>query len=113
MAKNSHKIKLQKPENFFKKPIKIEFKQLVKAISKDITHLATGKWEEMANDTVETFSALGIVTKPEELAFILIKRALTKAVYRLISESIATQLAEIKQTADVPEIVNSLRQIPI
>ena len=56
-----------KPIPLLKKSLKFDFKLLFKSISKGITHAATGKWEEIGNDTTETLAAFGLQTDPGEL----------------------------------------------
>src|SRR5208337_1379843 len=88
------------PQNVFFKPLTVEPKALFKALSKGVGHTAVGKWEELANDTVEALSAIGLATEPGELAFLLIRRSITKALFDLIGESASQSLAETKKDED-------------
>ncbi len=97
MVKSNPKLKATKPKNIFKKPLHADFKELFKALSKGIGHTATGKWDEIATDTVEALSAIGLATEPGELAFLLIRRSLTKALFDLVGESASQQLADAKK----------------
>jgi len=49
---------------------------------------------ELGNDTVETLSAVGLTTEPGELAFLLIRRSLTKALFDLVGESASQYLTQ-------------------
>jgi len=53
-----------KTKNTFTKPLKADFKELFKALSKGIGHIAIGKWEEVGADTVEALSAIGLSHRP-------------------------------------------------
>ena len=99
--KPSPKLKATKPEGVFEKQFKVEFKQLFKALSKGVGHAAFGKWEEIGNDAVETLSAVGLETKPEELAFLLIQRSINKALFELVGESASQQLIDAEKDSDV------------
>ncbi len=106
MAKSNPKLKATRPKNVFKKPLKADFKELFKALSKGIGHTACGKWEEIGTDAVEALSAIGLATEPGELAFLLIRRSITKALFDLVGESAGQQLAEAK--ADTEAFVEQL-----
>ena len=102
----SPKLKVKKPVSTLFKPVKADFKDLFKALAKGVGHTATGKWIELGSDAVETLSALGVATEPGELAFLLIRRSLTTAVFELVGDS-ASQLSDTV-AADADELVDSL-----
>ncbi len=100
------KLRARKPKNVFKKPLSGDFKELFKALSKGVVHGVSGKWEERGSDTVEALSAIGLENKPEELAFLLIRRSITKALFDLVGESASQSLAETK--VDEPALIEQL-----
>jgi uncharacterized protein YjbI with pentapeptide repeats len=106
----SPKLKVQKPVSVLFKPVKADFKDLFKALAKGIGHTATGKWVELGADAVEALAALGLTTEPGELAYLLIRRSLTMAVFELVGDS-ASQLSD-KAAADADALVDSLN-LPI
>jgi len=106
MAKSNPKIKASKPKGVFEKPLQVDFKELFKALSKGIGHATCGKWEELGADTAEALSAIGLATEPEELAFLLIRRSITKALFDLVGESSSQQLADAN--ADTDALVEQL-----
>lgn len=75
------------PVAFLHKKVKFDLKPVFKGVTKLITHAATLKLEELGNDTVETLTGLGLESTPNELAFILIKRALSAAFLELAEDS--------------------------
>ena len=99
-------MNVKKPVSVLFKPVKADFKDLFKALAKGVGHTATGKWIELGSDSVEALSALGLATEPGELAFLLIRRSLTMAVFELLGDS-ASQLSE-KTAADADALVDSL-----
>ena len=100
MAKSNPKLKAAKPKSVFEKPLQVDYKEMFKALSKGIIHTACGKWEEVGNDAVETLSAIGMATDPEELAFLLIRRSITKALFDLVGEIASQQLIEAKNDSE-------------
>jgi hypothetical protein len=102
----SPKLKVKKPVSALFKPVKADFKDLFKALAKGVGHTATGKWFDLGTDAVETLSALGLATDPGELAFLLIRRSLTMAVFELVGDS-ANQLSDTAEV-DADELVDSL-----
>ncbi|MEK6334004.1 MAG: pentapeptide repeat-containing protein [Acidobacteriota bacterium] len=105
-SKLTPKLKTQKPVPVLFKPIKVDFKDLFKALAKAIGHTAAGKWIELGADAVEALSALGLKTEPGELAFVLIRRSLTMAVFELVGDS-ASQFSDLLP-ADADSLVDSL-----
>src|SRR6476659_3293320 len=102
----SPKLKVKKPVSVFFKPVKADFKDLFKALAKGVGHTATGKWIELGADAVEALAALGLTTGPGELAFLLIRRSLTMAIFELLGDS-ASQLSATP-AADAEALADSL-----
>jgi hypothetical protein len=93
-------LKAAAPRNVLVKPLKFEFKALFKALAKGVGRTAAGKWEELATDAVETLSAIGLATDPEELAFLLIRRSAAKALFELVGDSANLLPLDSKPAAD-------------
>lgn len=104
---NTSKLTVSKPKSVFQKPLKADFKAIFKALSKGIGHTVVGKWEELANDSVEALSAIGLTTEIEELTFLLIRRSITKALFELVSESASGFLATTKKE-DTKDLIEQL-----
>src|SRR5829696_7434217 len=102
----SPKLKVKKPVSVLFKPVKADFKDLLKALAKGVGHTATGKWVELGADAVEALAALGLATEPGELVYLLIRRSLTMAVFELVGDS-ASQLSDAAIT-DADALVDSL-----
>ncbi len=108
MAKQSPSLVTGEPKNVFFKPIKVDLRDFFKALAKGVGHAATGKWEELCTDSVEALTATGLSTEPSELAFLLVRRSIMKALFDLVGESANQQLSEIKK--DESSIVDALDQ---
>jgi uncharacterized protein YjbI with pentapeptide repeats len=105
-AKLTPKVQTSQPVNFLQKPLKVDFKELFKVLGKSTIHGVTGKWEELAKDTVDAVAAIGLTTEPGELAFLLIRRSLTRALFDLIAESASQTRSETEY--DENELIESL-----
>src|SRR5262249_25848126 len=100
MPKPSHRLKAKNVRSAFTKPLTVNFKDLFKALSKGIAHVALGKWEELAADTVEAIAAIGLATDPGELATLLLRRATTQAVFDLVGESAAQLSTDVSPNTE-------------
>jgi len=105
-SKLSPKLKAKKPVSVFFKPVKVDFKELFKALAKGVGHTATGKWIELGTDAVDALAALGLETEPGELASVLIRRSLITAAFELLDDS-ASHLSDTAAT-DADALVDSL-----
>ncbi len=100
-SKSGPGLKAAEPKGIFEKSFQIDYKGLLKSLSKGIIHVASGKVEEAGIDAIETLSSLGLKTEnPEELAFLLINSSLTRALLELVNESSSQQLIDDKVDPD-------------
>jgi hypothetical protein len=99
VAKDSSKLMVSKPKNVFIKPLQFDYKGLFLSLSKGVGHTVCGKWEELASDSAEALSAIGLSTEPGELSFLLIKRSIIAALFELVGESANLVLSETKKEA--------------
>jgi uncharacterized protein YjbI with pentapeptide repeats len=117
MSKFNPNLSPSKPKNVFTKSLEADFKELFKALSKGISHTLTGNMEELTNDTLDALSAIGLTTEPEELAFLLLRRALTKALFDLVGEIASQQLPATTQDIDLLidqlDFANSIQEVHI
>ncbi|AFY99639.1 pentapeptide repeat-containing protein [Calothrix sp. PCC 6303] len=67
------------------KSIKADFRELFKSLGKAGIDGFLGKWEEVAKDIVEASASLGLAEAPEEIAWVLIYRALIQAMIDLLA----------------------------
>lgn len=74
-------LSLSKPSAVWKRPIKLNFRELFKATGKGMVHGISGKWDDVAGDAVEGAAALGLETKAEDRLWFLIYRSLQQAMF--------------------------------
>jgi uncharacterized protein YjbI with pentapeptide repeats len=79
-------LSISKPTSVLKKSIKVNFKDFSKALGKGLVDLGFGKWDSLAGDGVEALTALGLAANTEEIAWLLVYRALLQAMKNLIDE---------------------------
>lgn len=97
------------PSPAWTKPVAISLNELFKALGKAVIHGFAGKWDDAAIDAVEALSAIGIEKNPGELAGLLVRRALMKAMYDLTKENALylTKAGDVRSVAAVEELVSS------
>jgi uncharacterized protein YjbI with pentapeptide repeats len=85
MSKTSG-LSVSKPASVWNKAksIKADFRELFKSLGKAGIDGFLGKWEEVAKDIVEASASLGLAEAPEEIAWVLIYRALVQAMLDLL-----------------------------
>jgi uncharacterized protein YjbI with pentapeptide repeats len=81
-------IPVTKRVSIWNQPLKVDFKEPFKALSKAAAHVATAKWDEIATDAIDSLAALGLDNDLGQLAWLLIRRALTQAAFDLARENI-------------------------
>ncbi len=103
--------------------LKIDFREFTKALVKGGIHAGTGDWKALLEDGADLGSALGLVKGPNEIAWLLIYRALFASMEALIKEnldfssdkvqkkSIRTKINAILEGANL-EINQSLFEAP-
>jgi Pentapeptide repeats (8 copies) len=100
---------VSKPVKFWNKSINADFRELFKSLGKAGIDGVLGKWEEVAKDTVEATAALGLTDKPEEIAWLLIYRSLTQALFDLV-EGNKELLIEQPNKSDFELLSSNLNQ---
>jgi hypothetical protein len=102
-------LKVVRPASMLTKPLKADGKGLFKALTKGAAHAGTGKWAELLPDIGEMVTALGLKTEPEELAWLLIRRALTQALSEFVDENIDLDVKALNYVID-DELDQALEQ---
>ncbi|BCL37351.1 hypothetical protein NSMS1_37980 [Nostoc sp. MS1] len=75
---------VSKPVKFWNKSINADFKELFKSLGKAGIDGVLGNWAEVAKGFLEATAALGLADKLEEIAWLLIYRSLTQALFDLV-----------------------------
>lgn len=80
-------LPITKPVSVWNRPLKANSKDLFKALSKTLAHGTTGNWEQAAIDATEALSAVGLEKDIGQLGWLLVQRALTRAIFDLVHDS--------------------------
>ena len=74
-------------QSFLLKSVTWDFKGFFKALAKAGVHGLTAKYSELAIDTAEMLTSLGLKTETEQIAWQLVRQSLCRAVFTLIKET--------------------------
>ncbi|MBF0538337.1 MAG: pentapeptide repeat-containing protein [Nitrospirae bacterium] len=86
-------VVVTRPGSIWDKPLKVNFKEFLKALSRGIVDAVTLQNGQVATEVINAVAAVGFKTEPGELAFQLISRSITKAAIELLGKSVGQQLA--------------------
>ena len=101
-------LSISKPTSVLQKSIKVNFKDFSKALGKGLVDLGFGKWDSLAGDGVEALTALGLAANAEEIAWLLVYRALLQAMKNLIDEKTELEPAKFDVKALQTQINQAL-----
>ncbi len=76
----------RKPISIWNRPLQADFKDLFRSLSKTTIHAISGHWDKAARDAIDMVSAVGLNQDVGQLAWLLIRRSLAKALYDLVEE---------------------------
>ena len=84
--KKATELTITKPVSAWNKPLRVDYKQVFKALSKATLHGVTGDWTNLASDAVDVAVATGFKEDPKQLAWLLIQRALSQSIFEMVDE---------------------------
>ncbi|MBE7141793.1 pentapeptide repeat-containing protein [Bacillus paranthracis] len=87
MGNSVEGLKVKKTIASWNKPLKVDFKDLFKSLAKIGVHATTGAWDKAAVSAIDAGAALGFGTDKGQVAWLLIYRSLSNAVYDLVIEN--------------------------
>ena len=91
----SDKIKATQPKNILQRGVNLDLKSFLLTVGKGAVNIAFLQWDDLAENGVELLESLGLEAKPEEIAGLLIIRALTNAIKKLIKSNQALFIEEL------------------
>ncbi|MEM9275957.1 MAG: pentapeptide repeat-containing protein [Cyanobacteria bacterium P01_F01_bin.143] len=91
---NESGIKIENRRSPLQKELKIDIKSLLVALGKGAVNVGFLQWDDLAENGVELLESLGLETKPEEIAGLLIVRSLMQAIANLVKEYEASLIAK-------------------
>lgn len=87
MGSSSDGLKVKKTIAAWNRPLQVNFKDLFKSLAKIGVHATTGGWEKVAVSAIDAGAALGFGTDKGQVAWLLIYRSLSNAIYDLVIEN--------------------------
>ena len=79
-------IKLENRRSLLQKELKVDLKSLLLVLGKGAVNVGFLQWDDLAENGVELLESLGLKTKPEEIAGLLIVRSMKQAIANLMKE---------------------------
>lgn len=80
------RLQVTKPVAVWNKPLKAGFRSLFKGLSKMAAHGYAADWTKAGIDAADALAAVGLEKDPGQAAYVLIRRALTRALFDLAAE---------------------------
>ena len=87
MSESAAGIPVSKPQNIWKRQVKVNLRSLFSTLGKAALNGAFLQWDDLAENGVEVLDALGLSRTPGELAGLLIIRSLMKAMKGLLKSN--------------------------
>ncbi|MBE9243983.1 pentapeptide repeat-containing protein [Microcystis aeruginosa LEGE 00239] len=87
MSESAAGISVSKPQNIWKRQVKVNLRSLFSTLGKAALNGAFLKWDDLAENGVEVLDALGLSRTPGELAGLLISQSLMKAMKGLLKSN--------------------------
>jgi hypothetical protein len=83
-------IKVKKKRSLLRRKISVDIKSLLVTLGKGAVNIGFLQWDDLAENGVELLESLGLDTKPEEIAGLLIIRSMKQCIATLLKESEAS-----------------------
>ncbi|TRU31882.1 MAG: hypothetical protein EWV80_00085 [Microcystis aeruginosa Ma_QC_B_20070730_S2] len=87
MSESAAGIPVSKPQNIWKRQVKVNLRSLFSTLGKAALNGAFLQWDDLAENGVEVLDALGLSRTPGELAGLLISQSLMKAMKGLLKSN--------------------------
>lgn len=79
-------LTLERPTPLLKREIHLQVKDLFKSLGKAIANSATQNWSAVSTDMIDAAAAFGLGQSSGEIGWVLLQRALSRALLELVSE---------------------------
>jgi uncharacterized protein YjbI with pentapeptide repeats len=79
---------IRKPVSVWNQPLKANFKDFFKSLTKAMTQGISGNFGNAAKDAIDALSAIGIEKDCGQVAWLLIHRSIIQAIYSLVEENL-------------------------
>lgn len=84
---DSQGIRISKPISVWNRPLKANFNDLFKSLTKVVAQGAISNWSGAAKDATDALSAIGLERDAGQIAWLLIYRSIARATFKLIEEN--------------------------
>ena len=84
MSPATHGLPISQPISVWNQPFQINFKDVFKSLARATINGVTGHWDRAARDAVDAASAVGFEQDSRQIAWLLIRRSMAKALYDLV-----------------------------
>src|SRR5215216_5921524 len=81
-------LRISQPVSVWNRPLKTDFKDLFKSLSKAVVHGLTLNWVETTKSMTEAASAIGLEKDAGQIAWLLIYRSIVEAMYGLVKDNL-------------------------
>jgi uncharacterized protein YjbI with pentapeptide repeats len=85
---NTHGLHVKKPVSVWNRPLKANFKDLFKSLTKTAISGATFNWVEAGKNASDALTAIGLEKDAGQIAWLLIYRSIEKALHNLVEENL-------------------------
>ena len=100
-------MKVEIPRPLLQRELKVDLKSLLLVLGKGAVNAGFLQWDDLAENGVELLESLGLETKPEEIAGLLIVRSMKQAIANLIKEYEASLTEKPKNLKNFSSQLNS------
>lgn len=97
MSESAAGISVSKPQNIWKRQVKVNLRSLFSTLGKAALNGAFSHWDDLAENGVEVLDALGLSRTPGELAGLLISQSLMKAMKGLLKSNVDLLPQEVEK----------------
>ena len=104
----THRFSVTKPVSVWNQPLKVNFKDLFKSLTKAIVQGVLINWSGVTENALNMLSAVGLSKDPGQLTWLLILRSLEQAIKSLVKESMDL----IKHDTNVGNNSSGLEGVP-
>lgn len=85
---NTHGLKVSKPISAWNRPLQADFKKLFVGLTKSVSQVAVMNWGSAIKEAVEAVSVIDLEKNAGQIAWLLIYRSITQAMYSLVEENL-------------------------
>ena len=97
MSADKSSIQASKPGSIWLRPVTVDIEKLFVNLTGAVGKALMMDWGKAAKDAAEAITAVGFEKEPGKLAWVLVHRSLTRAIYELVGEAADVIAESVKQ----------------